>query len=395
VYVEEVANRRGAIDGVPTSIAAFVGHARLGPVNEPVAIDSFTDFERTFGGLWQESTLGYSVHQFFANGGRKAVVVRVTDAAVSSAADLSGDPAALTGIHALRKAERFNLLCIPPLLVPAPSGATRVATDVPITVWAEASRLCRERRALLMVDAPQSWDARGATGGAGAFSVLERPNAALYFPWIRVADPLAGGAVRDCAPSGAVAGVIARIDIDRGVWKAPAGSEAALNGVVGLSVNGQPAAPTQQQCGALNALGVNCLRSLPGGGHAVWSARTLDGADMHNSDWKYVSVRRLVLFIEASIERGTQWAVFEPNGEPLWVQVRSAVTAFLESLFHAGAFPGATTSRQAYFVKCDRSTMTQDDLDNGRLVMVVGVAPVKPAEFVIVRIGQVTASAQA
>jgi phage tail sheath protein FI len=386
VYVEEVPSRPAPIAGVPTSITAFVGYTRIGPADEPVAIDAFADFERIFGGLWAESTLGHSVQQFFANGGAKAVVVRLAGKSPDPVAELSGDATAMTGMHALRKVDLFTLLCIPPLPVPGAAGAPPASADVPIDAWVEASRLCRDRRAMLIVDAPRAWDTPAAAAGMPSFSELVLPNAAMYFPRIRVADPLAAGAAREFAPSGAVAGVMSRLDATRGVWNAPAGREAALRGVQGLSVNGQPATPTEQECGTLNALGLNCLRTLPTGGRVVWGARTLDGA--HSSDWKYVSVRRLVLYMEESIDRGTRWAAFEPNGEPLWAQLRSAVTAFLESLFHAGAFPGATTSRQAYFVKCDRSTMTQDDLDNGRLVMLVGVAPVKPAEFVIVRIRQ-------
>jgi Bacteriophage tail sheath protein len=393
VYVEEVPGRPAPIAGVPTSITAFVGRARLGPTDEPVMVAGFADFERLFGGLWQESTLGYAVQQYFANGGAKAIVVRVPGVSADPVAELSGDATAMTGLHALRKADLFNLLCIPPLLVPGASDtAPSVTADVPIAVWAAASRLCKERRAMVIVDAPRSWDTQAAADGVESFSMLERPNATMYFPWISVADPLAGGAVRDFAPSGAVAGVIARIDATRGVWKAPAGAEATLLAVQGLSVNGQPGTPTQGDCGRLNTLGVNCLRTLPTVGHVVWGARTLDGAATQASDWKYVNVRRLLLYIEESIDRGTRWAMFEPNGEPLWERLRSVVTTFLEALFRQGAFQGRT-SREAYLVKCDRTTMTQDDIDNGRVVMLVGVAPVKPAEFVIVRIGHLTASA--
>lgn len=390
VYVEEVPGRPAPIAGVPTSITAFVGYTRIGPIDEPVMIDAFVDFERIFGGLWAESTLGHAVQQCFANGGAKAVVVRLAGTSPDPGAELSGDATARTGMHALRKADLFTLLCIPPLRVAGPAGAPTGSADVPIAAWVEASRLCRDRRALLIVDAPGGWDTPAAVGGMASFGGLVLPNAAMYFPRVRAADPLAGGAVREFAPSGAVAGVISRIDATRGVWKAPAGTEATLRGVQGLSVNGQPATPTEQDCGTLNALGLNCLRTLPTGSHVVWGARTLDGA--HASDWKYVSVRRLLLYIEESIDRGTQWAALEPNGEPLWARLRSAVTGFLEPLWRAGAFQG-TTSRDAYFVKCDRTTMTQDDLDNGRLIMLVGVAPLRPAEFVIFRIQHVTASA--
>ena len=213
-------------------------------------------------------------------------------------------------------------------------------------------------------------------------------NAALYFPRIRVADAVRPGQTLDCAPCGAVAGVYARIDTARGVWKAPAGEEAALRGATGLSV-----AITDTQNGPLNARGVNCLRTFPSKGLLVWGARTLMGDDALASEWKYVPVRRLALHVEwsladviadvakAAAEDGTA------NDEPLWAKLRQQADAFLHGLFRAGAFVGSTPG-EAFFVKCDRTTMTQDDIDNGRLIALVGIAPVKPAEFVIFRIGQ-------
>ena len=212
-------------------------------------------------------------------------------------------------------------------------------------------------------------------------------NAAVYFPRLRAGDPLAGNALRDVAPCGAVAGVYDRTDITRGVWSAPAGAEARLVGVVGPVLD-----LPEVEVARLNMVGLNCLRSVPRAGTVVWGARAASAATAE-SEWKYVPVRRLSLFRERSIDRGTQWVVFEPNAERLWTQVRNDVEQFLLDLFRLGAFAGSTP-REAYFVKCDQTTMTQDDIDNGRLIIVVGIAPSAPAEFVLFRIGKMTAEAK-
>jgi uncharacterized protein len=179
--------------------------------------------------------------------------------------------------------------------------------------------------------------------------------------------------------SGAVAGVIARIDGQRGVWKQPAGTDADIRGVGSLTA---AVADPDGEC--LHAAGVNALRALPGKGILVWGGRTLAADD--EPQWKYVSVRRLVLFIEESIDRGIRWAVFEPNDEPLWRAVRSSIESFLLELFRRGALQ-AQTPDAAFFVRCDRTTMKQEDIDEGRLVCLVGVAPIRPAEFVVLRFG--------
>ncbi|WP_339950582.1 phage tail sheath subtilisin-like domain-containing protein [uncultured Albimonas sp.] len=217
-------------------------------------------------------------------------------------------------------------------------------------------------------------------------SGLDSSHAALYYPWITTSnpvaatDPLAPGRI-DVPPAGAVCGIYARTDIERGVWKAPANE--TVTGAVGLQRHVRFG---EQE--VLNPLGVNCIRALPNRGIRVWGARTASS----DPEWKYVPVRRYFLYLEASIDRGTQWAVFEPNGERLWDNVRTAVTDFLYSEWVSGALLGATPA-EAFFVRCGRDTMTQNDIDNGRLVCLVGVAALKPAEFVIFRIGQKTAGA--
>jgi phage tail sheath protein FI len=180
-----------------------------------------------------------------------------------------------------------------------------------------------------------------------------------------------------------VAGIYARTDAARGVWKAPAGTEARLTGVQKLDVP-----LTDPENGALNLLGINCLRTFPVYGPVVWGDRTLEGADALASEWKYVPVRRFALFLEESLYRGTKWVVFEPNDEPLWAQIRLNVGAFMQNLFRQGAFQGQTP-REAYFVKCDKETTTQTDINLGIVNILVGFAPLKPAEFVIIKIQQI------
>jgi phage tail sheath protein FI len=207
-------------------------------------------------------------------------------------------------------------------------------------------------------------------------------------------DPLQEGKLDDFAPCGIMAGVMSRTDNDRGVWKAPAGIETGLRGVMGLSINGLPATLSDQDNGVLNPLGVNCLRGFPNIGHVAWGARTLEGSDILASQWKYLPVRRLALYIEESLFRGTQWVVFEPNDEPLWAQIRLNLGAFMNGLFRQGAFQG-TTPRDAYLVKCDKETTTQDDINRGVVNILVGFAPLKPAEFVVIKIQQLAGQVQA
>ncbi len=207
---------------------------------------------------------------------------------------------------------------------------------------------------------------------------FETRDAALYFPRLSRADPMRGGRVRDFAPSGAVAGMLARLDLNQGVWRSPAGGDATLPGA-------NPSIPlTKTDIEQLSPLGVNCIRILPGRGTVVWGARTRAGTE--NPEWKYVSVRRMALFIEESISQGLQWAVFEPTKETLWARVRRQVDNFLFGVFAQGAFPG-NRPQDAYFVRCGPDTMTQDDIDNGRLIVMIGIAPIRPAEFVILRVG--------
>jgi uncharacterized protein len=293
----------------------------------------------------------------------------ITDAQVSG----PGLEASREGIWALEEADLFNLLCIPPF--------TR-EDDIGGTTRTAALAYCRERRAMLLVDPLLSWnEPNDAVAGVDALGMRD-PNAALYFPRICVQDPLKENRLEEFAPCGVVAGVIARTDAQRGVWKAPAGQEATMFGVRELDYK-----MTDPENGRLNPLGVNCLRTFPVVGNVIWGARTLAGADRLASQWKYVPVRRLALFLEESLYRGTQWVVFEPNDEPLWAQIRLNISAFMHNLFRQGAFQGRSP-REAYLVKCDSETTTQDDINAGIVNIVVGFAPLKPAEFVIIKIQQ-------
>ncbi len=217
---------------------------------------------------------------------------------------------------------------------------------------------------------------------------LRHRNAAVYFPRVSMGDPLQGNRTRPFANSGLIAGLYARTDASRGVWKAPAGIEARLRGVQALGY-----VLSDPENGVLNPLGLNCLRTFPVFGSVSWGARTMVGADALTSEWKYVPVRRLALFIEESLYRGTQFAVFEPNDEPLWAQIRLAVGSFMNNLFRQGAFQGSSP-RDAYLVRCDSSTTTQADIDLGIVNIVVGFAPLKPAEFVVIQIQQLAGQSQ-
>lgn len=285
------------------------------------------------------------------------------------------------GLYALRKADLFNILCIPPYLE---SGD--VDND---SLVSAAAQFCEEHRAMLLVDPPSTWVNKDAVKSTLADLGTSSSNAAVFFPRLSQPDPLRDGQISNFVPCGAVAGIFARTDTNRGVWKAPAGLEATLVGVPKLSVP-----LTDPENGELNPLGVNCLRTMPAAGRVVWGARTLQGDDRLASEWKYIPVRRTALFIEESLYRGTQWVVFEPNDEPLWAQIRLNLGAFMHNLFRQGAFQGKTP-QETYFVKCDKETTTQNDINLGVVNIVVGFAPLKPAEFVIISIQQIAGQIQA
>jgi phage tail sheath protein FI len=359
------------IEAVGTSTAAFVGTARRGPVDRPVQVRGLADFQKTFGSLLPDSGMGYAVQHFFDNGGTEALIVRVAGDALISAPALEAQK---RGLWALEKAELFGLLCIPPLTQGIDIG--RQARDA-------ATAYCARRRALFIADPSSTWQsAAQAKAGLQAGFLTRSAYAAVFLPFIKAPDQAANGQIRSFAPCGAVAGVLARTDASSGVWKAAAGRAATLKGASAPTV-----ALNAAQSAELNELGGNCLRSLPGSGTVVWGSRTFAGISQPSPEWKYIPVRRLASLIEESIARGTRWVTFEPNDEQTWGKLRLRVGDFLHDLFKRGAFAGRK-AEESYFVKCDRSIMTQGDIDAGLVNIEVGFAPLKPAEFVVIRIQQ-------
>jgi uncharacterized protein len=311
----------------------------------------------------------------------------------------------VVGLHALDSVDIFNMLILP--AESGLSGATTPQWTYTNDVLGTVAEYCATKRAMLIVDAPATWQTSGTTplsddtvettpAVTGAYT----NNAAVYYPSTWVTDPISGN-VLEVGASGAVAGVWAATDASRGVWKAPAGLGAALTGVASLSppavsTGAPPRAPVpidDDENGVLNPVAVNCLRTFPLYGPVIWGARTCAGADVAASQWKYVPVRRTALFIEESLRRGTKWVVFEPNDETTWASVRLNVGSFMNSLFRQGAFQG-TTPATAYLVKCDSENNPQNDIDRGILNILVGFAPLIPAEFVIISIQQLAGQLQ-
>jgi uncharacterized protein len=291
------------------------------------------------------------------------------------------------GLYALEDTDIFNILVIPPLDFETPVAAT---------TWAAAAQYAQQRRAFLIIDPPAGPITAPADENKSGFATLTASlspgslpaqYAGYFFPGLMAVNPLTQQQ-QEFAPSGAIAGIFARIDSSRGVWKAPAGLEAGINGILGLSYT-----LTDGENGTLNQLGINGLRTFNLLGSVVWGSRTVQGSDALASDWKYIPVRRLALYIEESLFRGTKWVVFEPNDEPLWSQIRLNVGAFMQNLFRQGAFQGQTP-RDAYFVKCDSETTTQNDINLGIVNILVGFAPLKPAEFVVIKIQQMAGQVQ-
>ncbi|MCO6418321.1 phage tail sheath subtilisin-like domain-containing protein [Siccirubricoccus sp. KC 17139] len=517
VHVEEVPAGPRPIAGVATAITAFVGRAASGPVETPVTCTGWGDFDRVFGGLFAPSALGHAVRDFFLNGGREAVILRLhrslpgqpdsarlvvrdpadegalsltasspgrwgnalraridhdaseaeatalglpaealfslsvrdgatgavelfrnlttaeharridrvlaaesrlvrldgalpagrpaahappaagrtvwEDAAASSGVApgaAAGDGAALQaqdfigpgfeaaqrGLYALDRADPVNLLCIPPHVGDDPPEEVEPALLAAAVAYAE------RRRAFLLLDSPANWTTPAQAAAGPAALGVTSANAALFFPRLLQPDPLRGGLPRAMPACGAIAGLFARTDAERGVWKAAAGTAATLRGATG------PALPLGDAAiGQLSPPGVNCLRALPGVGVVVWGSRTCQGDDRQGSAWKYIPVRRLALFLEESLVRGLAWAALEPNDEALWARLRQATGEFLQGLFRQGAFQGST-AREAYLVQCDAGTTGPADIDAGLVNILVGFAPLRPAEFVMLRLRQ-------
>jgi hypothetical protein len=297
----------------------------------------------------------------------------------------TGMDTAKTGLYSLEKADLFNLLVIPPY----PNAGTG-GMDVGDTVRAAASKYCEQRRAFYIIDSRSDWHSKqNVLDNLDSYTGSRSANAALFFPRLMEPNLLHDGQLEEFVASGAVAGLFAQTDAQRGVWKAPAGIEVAFAG----NVQDFTVSLTDAENGELNPLGVNCLRFFHIIGRVVWGSRTLQGADELTSDWKYTPVRRLALFLEESLYRGTKWVVFEPNDEPLWAQIRLNVNAFMQGLFLQGAFAGQKAS-DAYRVKCDKENNPPESVDQGIVNILVAFAPLYPAEFVVIQIQQLAGQSQ-
>jgi phage tail sheath protein FI len=295
-------------------------------------------------------------------------------------------PAGAGGLYALDALEfpRFNLLCVPEL------PASDPVTDAPglrSQALSRALSYCVTQRAFLVVDTPAGWPVAPQPNVGGLAALGE--HGAIYYPRVTVVEAGAGGlpVTLDLPASGAVAGIMARTDSARGVWKAPAGLEAGIVGISGITET-----TDDNLSGQLNPRGVNVLRTFPGAGTVVWGARTLKGADSQASEHKYIPVRRLTDYIASSLYLGTQFAVFEPNDPDLWAQLRLAVGTFMRGLYRQGAFQDSPTKNEAdsFFVVCDETVNPQSEIDLGRVNVLVGFAPLKPAEFVVITITQIS-----
>jgi phage tail sheath protein FI len=369
VYIQEIPSGMHMISGVSTSNTAFIDFFKDGPINQAVAVNSFADFGQKFGGLDAGSEASYAIQQYFLNGGQSAWVVRVDGDA--TAETIVGDPEARTGMHALDGIAPgiFNLLCLP--------AAANLDQNSFAAVINAAEKYCVDKRAFLIVDIPPAVETTTEmVDWMQANDGLRHRSAAIYFPRLVIPDPLKQKQPRNVGASGTLAGIYARTDAERGVWKAPA-NEQLLGAQLAVRIN-------DTENAQLNPLGINALRNFPNSGNLVWGARTLDGSE---TDWKYIPVRRLALFIEESLYRGTQWARFEPNDQRLWMQITQSVANFMHGLWRQGGLQGSTPEG-ACFVKCDGTTTTQADIDRGVVNILVGFAPIKPAEFILIEIQQ-------
>lgn len=359
-----------AIVELPTDIAGMVGAAEKGPLTgPPVLVTGFAEFQRIFGGFpearWGDARyLADAAQGFFANGGRKLYIKRVAGNSagmVPSPADYIGSdngPGRRTGLQALADIDKIAIVAVP--------GIT--ATPVCEALIRHCEKM-GDRFAIL--DAPfQSTPDEAVSHRLQ----LNSRDAALYYPWLVMFDPVSKRNVT-VPPSGHLAGLYAQIDYMTGVHKAPANQ--AVSGITGLDC--QPSTPDYQR---LDFNSVNTIRYFNGRGNLVWSARTLST----DNEWKYINVRRLYLMLKEAITQGLGWVIWEPNNEKLWTKVKASVAEFLRRIWRSGALQGAQPE-QAFFVKIGRDTMTQQDIDNGRVIIEVGIAPVQPGEFTVFQVG--------
>lgn len=358
VYIEEIKTGPKPIEGVSTSTAGFLGEAEKGP-STPTLISSWVEYQQVFGGFFGVNKfLPCVVQGFFLNGGKKCYVSRiVSSSGPIGLSDYMGNLRQKTGLAGFEKVEDISIVYVPNAQ----------------TVLGLADALidhCEQLKDRFVI-----FDSlKGQTP-----SSLTKPRsttyAALYYPWINVINPVTAS-THLVPPGGHIAGIYARTDFERGVYRAPVNQ--VVQGVVSLE-----RVITKSEQDRLNIQGINCIRDFVGRGIIVWGARTLSS----DPEWKYINVRRLLMYLQKSIRKGIQWTFFESNNEITWAKVRQNITNFLTQTWRDGALRG-TKPEEAFFVKCDNTTMTQNDLENNRLITLIGVAPVKPAEFIIFRIIQ-------
>jgi phage tail sheath protein FI len=392
VYVEEVDRGSKPIEAVGTNTVGFLGESSKGPVNEPVLVTNWSSFVKTFGDFAQCGPhLAHAVYGFFNNGGSRCFIVNVGGGAIEEPdvtmagagdkkdgkeKDKAAVPAPKSGpvdkdaLYIGRDrgpGQRSGIKCFEEVdeiaIVAAPGQISPAVQDALLTH-------CETRKdRFAILDSPESIQ--------GGIDRLPKPRdskyGAYYFPWIQVYDPDKGNVF--VPPSGHIAGVYSRTDSERGVHKAPANEQ--IRGALGLKY-----AVSKGEQDLLNPKGINAIRHL-NGAVRIWGARTLST----DPSWRYINVRRLFIMVESSIERATQWVVFEPNDHRLWKRVTRTISSFLTLLWRNGALMG-TSPEQAFYVKCDEETNPAEVVDAGQLVVEIGLAPVKPAEFVIFRIGQ-------
>jgi phage tail sheath protein FI len=386
IYIEEVSGGARPIQAVGTSTAGFIGEAPNpnARVQEPVAIENWSQFVREFVADGTPSTLlAQAVYGFFLNGGRRCYVLNV-----GAGQPISGGGSGRRGLDLFKEIDEIAIVAAPgrtdaadyeALLEHCEKQSNRVAIlDAPRTV--------KSIEQLTRVPTPTTDESPTTTVGEQLPGLRpaqsDRGYAAFYFPWIGTRDPISNDLVV-VPPSGHIAGIWARTDTTRGVHKAPANE--AVRGALSVSYR-----VTDEEQSQLNPNGINCIRSFAAEGIRVWGARTIASG---SSEWRYLNVRRLFTMIEVSIARSTRWIVFEPNDQTLWKSIRRDISAFLTRLWRDGALMGRTPE-QAFFVQCDEETNPPDEIDAGRVTTIIGIAPVKPAEFIVFRISQSSGSSE-
>ncbi|MBI4403745.1 MAG: phage tail sheath family protein [Deltaproteobacteria bacterium] len=367
VYSTIVSSGNKPIESVGSSTAGFLGQCSEGPVDKPVLVTSWAQYQKTFGGVAQGGYLAHAVYGFFLNGGSRCYVCNLgpkqenqtEEQVAASIKGVDKGPSHRTGLEAFKAIEEISL-------VAAPGFTSQMVHQL----LSDHAALCGDRMAIL-----DGLEDLGETQLHEFPRIGDSKEAGLYWPWISVYDE-SSKKVLSVPPSGHVMGTIARVDTERGVHKAPANE--VIRGALGLKYT-----LTRNEQALLNPRGINVIRDLDDMGIRIYGARTLST----DTEWKYLNVRRLFQVVKQSITKGTEWVVFEPNDDTLWGNIRRNIQAYLKTLWSSGALMGKTPD-EAFFVKCDASTNPPENIDRGIVTIEIGIAPVKPAEFVQINIQQ-------